>query len=164
MEASEALRQTIGKVLGRIPSGVFVLTVKHEGRATAMLASWVQQAAFAPPAVSVALAKGRSVAEMIRASDRFALSIIAKEDTALMRRYARGVKENEDAFAGTRTLDGAAVGIPVLADALGYLECDVLSTCDFGGDHELFIGEVIGGAILREGQSFSHLRGNGFHY
>ena len=57
MEPSDPLTQTIGKVLGRIPSGIFVLTVKHDGRATAMLASWVQQAAFAPPAISVALAK-----------------------------------------------------------------------------------------------------------
>ena len=73
----------MGKVLGRIPSGVFVLTVKSEGRATAMLASWVQQVGFTPPAICVALGKGRSVAEMIRASDAFALSIIAKDDTAL---------------------------------------------------------------------------------
>ena len=29
--------------LGRIPSGLFVLTLRHGGRETGMLASWVQQ-------------------------------------------------------------------------------------------------------------------------
>ncbi|MBC8108463.1 MAG: hypothetical protein H7Z14_17895, partial [Anaerolineae bacterium] len=41
----------IGKALGRIPSGVFVLTAAHAGERMAMLASWVQQAAFEPPAI-----------------------------------------------------------------------------------------------------------------
>ncbi len=164
MHHTDPAQLAIGKVLGRVPSGIFVLTVKHEGKATAMLASWVQQAAFAPPAVSVALAKGRAVAEMIRASDRFALSIIAKDDTSLMKRYARGVNEDEDAFAGVKTTVAPIVGVPVLADALGYLECRLISTCDFAADHELFIGEVVGGALLRDGYAFAHQRGNGFHY
>src|SRR3982750_2521166 len=48
------LRQTVGRALGRIPSGVFILTTIAEppGRfPLAMMVSWVQQAAFAPPAV-----------------------------------------------------------------------------------------------------------------
>ncbi len=40
----------IAQVLGRIPSGIFVLTVGDDtGRETGMLASWVQQASFDPP-------------------------------------------------------------------------------------------------------------------
>jgi flavin reductase (DIM6/NTAB) family NADH-FMN oxidoreductase RutF len=128
-----------------------------------MLASWVQQAAFEPPAVSVAIAKGRPIAELIRASRQLALSIIAKEDTTLMKRYARGLKDDEDPFAGVHTRIGS-LGAPILTDALAWLECRLLHTCDFGGDHEIFVAEVVAGAMLRDGYAFAHQRGNGFHY
>ena len=54
---------------------------------------------------------------MIRASRQFALSIIPKEDTTLMKSYARGLKDDEDPFAGVRTRRRLS-GLPVLTDAL----------------------------------------------
>jgi len=155
--------QHIGKPLGRIPSGVFILTAAHAGRSAAMLASWVQQAAFNPPAISVALAKGRPIADLIRASNRLAISIIPENDKSLMKHYARGVKEGEDPFAGVAT-QRLASGIPILSDALVWLEAEVIHIYDFGGDHELVVAKVIDGALLREGTAFAHQRGNGFHY
>jgi len=163
MHHTDPAKLSIGKALGRVPSGVYVLTASHEGQASAMLASWVQQAAFAPPAVSVAIANGRPIAELIRASRQFALSIVARDDTTLMKKYARGLKEGEDPFAGVHTRAGT-LGVPILSDALGYLECGLLHTCDFGGDHELFLAEVVAAEMLRDGYAFAHQRGNGFHY
>ena len=163
MHHTNPAKLSIGKALGRLPSGVYVLTARHGDTTTAMLASWVQQAAFEPPAVSIAIAKGRDVAEMIRASRQFALSIIAKDDTTLMKKYARGLKDDEDPFAGVHARPGS-LGLPVLTDALAYLECRLLHTCDFGWDHELFVGEVVTGQMLHDGYAFAHQRGNGFHY
>ena len=163
MHHTDPAKLSIGKALGRVPSGVYVLTASHDGRSTAMLASWVQQAAFAPPSVSVAIATGRPIAEMIRASRQFALSIIARDDTTLMKKYARGVKDDENPFAGVRTRLGS-LGAPILTDALAYLECRLLHACDFGADHDLFLAEVVAGEMLRDGYAFAHQRGNGFHY
>jgi flavin reductase (DIM6/NTAB) family NADH-FMN oxidoreductase RutF len=163
MYHTDPAQLSIGKALGRVPSGVYVLTAAHDGTATAMLASWVQQAAFAPPSVSVAIAKGRSIADMIRASRQFALSIIARDDTTLMKKYARGLTDGENPFAGVRTRPGS-LGLPILTDALAYLECRLVRACDFGADHELFLAEVVAGAMLRDGYAFAHQRGNGFHY
>jgi len=163
MHHTDPARLDIARALGRVPSGVYILTAAHAGSASAMLASWVQQAAFAPPAVSVALARDRRIAELIRASEHFALSIVLKEDTSLMKRYARGVHDDQDAFAGVRT-HPTGIAVPALADALAVLECRVLHICDFGGDHELYVGEVLAGHTLRDGHPFTHVRGNGFHY
>ena len=164
----EALKNTVGRALGRVPSGVFVLTTGAAGaggeaRPQAVMVSWVQQTSFHPPAVSVAVAKGRPVGPAIRAAGRFALSILPQDDTSLMKKYARGVPDGADPFDGVNTRPSPA-GVPVLTDALGFLECRLLTVCDFGGDHELFIGEVTAGELLRDGQAFSHQRGNGFHY
>jgi flavin reductase (DIM6/NTAB) family NADH-FMN oxidoreductase RutF len=49
----------IATALGRIPSGLFVVTWCDGGSDRCMLASWVMQAGFAPPQVSVAIGESR---------------------------------------------------------------------------------------------------------
>src|SRR5207248_1846356 len=97
---TDEVKHSIGKALGKVPSGVYILTATHGGRSTALLASWVQQAAFDPPAVSIALAKDRPVRTMIDGGGVFALSVLAKDDIQLMKKYARGIPEGDDPFAG----------------------------------------------------------------
>jgi len=160
----EHVKQTIGKALGRVPSGVYIVTTQHEGQPLAMMASWVQQASFAPPAISIAIGNDRPVAiALSEPRATFALSVLGDGDHALMKKYARGVPEGADPFEGIRTRR-APGGSAVLADALAYLECRVLKYCDFGGDHAIFIAEVTAGELLKDGHPFTHLRGNGFHY
>jgi flavin reductase (DIM6/NTAB) family NADH-FMN oxidoreductase RutF len=159
----DEIRNTIGKALGRIPSGVFVMTTAHEGRSAAMLASWVQQTSFQPPTVTVAIAPDRPVVPLIRGSKRFALSIIPDNDTTLMKRYARGIKPGEDPFAGMRTIQTAA-GLVAFADGLAWLDCRLIDVFAFNCDHDLYVAEITAGHLLREGSSFMHQRGSGFHY
>ncbi|HEX8521603.1 MAG TPA: flavin reductase family protein [Tepidisphaeraceae bacterium] len=159
----DEIKNTIGKALGKIPSGVYIVTAEHGGKATAMLASWVQQAAFAPPAITIAIAPDRPIAQLIAQSKKFAVSITPETDTTLMKRFARGLKPDEDPFAGLSTLTTPS-GQRFFADALAWLDCRLLQTCTFGGDHQLIIAEVTSGALLGEGKSFAHQRGNGFHY
>jgi flavin reductase (DIM6/NTAB) family NADH-FMN oxidoreductase RutF len=172
MRPDPELRNTVGRALGRIPSGVFVLSARGvppgggaagDAPASGMLASWAQQASFDPPAVCVAVAKGRPMREMILASRRFALSVLGDGDADLMRRFARPRPPSEDNFAGVDTL-AAPSGLPVLARALAWLDCELLDTLDFGGDHDLFVARATAGELLRQGHSFTHVRGNGFHY
>ena len=163
MAISEELKHTVGKALGRIPSGVFILTAAHGGERTAMMASWVQQASFEPPAVTVAMAKGRPIANLVRASKKFALSVIPEGDTSLMKRYARGIKPGEDPFEGVETFHTPG-GLPAIKSALAWLEGELVSTCEFGGCHELLIARVTAGSMLHEGKAFTHQRGSGFHY
>jgi flavin reductase (DIM6/NTAB) family NADH-FMN oxidoreductase RutF len=160
---SEHLRATVGRALGRVPSGVYILTARHGDTPAAMMVSWVQQASFQPPAVSVAVQKDRPVREMIHASRSFALAVVGEGDTSLMKKYARGIAPGEDPFEGVDVIQTPG-GMTVPSAALAWLECAVQSVCDFGGDHELVVARVTDGALLREGASFTHLRGNGFHY
>jgi flavin reductase (DIM6/NTAB) family NADH-FMN oxidoreductase RutF len=163
MPITEELKNSLGRPMGRIPSGVYILTAAHNGARQAMLASWVQQASFDPPAVSIALAKQRPISALIHASSYLALSIVPAGDTSLMRRYARGIPEGQDPFEGIATV-ATPMGIPALADSLACLECRVLRTLDFGADHELLIAGVTAAQMLREGAPFTHVRGSGFHY
>lgn len=165
MQVPDDVKLTIGRALGRIPSGVFILTAVHDNQPLAMMASWVQQVAFQPPSVSIAIAKERPAHAALSANPgaAFALSVIADGDTALMKKYARGIAPGADPFEGVR-ITRTANGTIILADALAYLECRVTKVCELDTDHDLFIAEVVAGQMLKEGPSFTHLRGNGFHY
>ena len=49
----------LAAALGRVPSGLFVLTIRRGSAETGMLVSWVQQCSFDPPLVSLAVQRGR---------------------------------------------------------------------------------------------------------
>jgi len=163
MAISEEFKHTVGKALGRIPSGLFILTASHGGKSDAMLASWVQQASFDPPTISIAVGKGRGIVDLIKTGKTLVISVLPEGDTSLMKRYARGLKPGEDPFAGVEIVTTAGGGV-AMKSAVAWLECRLLQTCDFGADHELVIAQVIHGELLHPGQSFTHQRGNGFHY
>jgi len=163
MAIADHMKQVLGRPIGRIPSGVYILTAASGDHHMAMLASWVQQASFDPPCLSIAVAKDRPILEVIRESGRVALSVLPEKDTTLMKKYARGIGPAEDAFAGV-TIVTTPGGLRAMDAALAWLECKVVKECDFGGDHLVVVAEVTGAAMLREGQPFVHVRGSGFHY
>ncbi len=154
----------LGAALGRVPSGLFILTVRDgDGRATGMLASWVQQAGFEPPMVSVALHRDRYVAEWVRASGRFVLNQVPAGNKTLLRHFGKGFAPDAPAFDGVR-IDREHPAGPVLAEALGYLIVEAAGEVA-GGDHVVMLGRVVeGGMIDGEGHPLVHVRQNGLHY
>src|SRR5215472_10277176 len=93
--------------LGRVPSGLFILTVRREGRATGMLASWVQQAGFEPPMLTVAVQRDRYVGDWIAVSGRFVLNQVRAGQKTLLRHFARSIPPEADAFEGLALRDDA---------------------------------------------------------
>src|SRR5436305_135654 len=89
-ESSRPPVSPLGQALGRVPSGLFVLTVRWDGRETGMLASWVQQAGFEPPMLTVALKADGLVREWVERSGSFVLNQIATGQKMLLRHFARG--------------------------------------------------------------------------
>ena len=101
MSEPRPMNSDLGAALGRVPSGLFILTVRgDDGRATGMLASWVQQAGFEPPMVSVALHKDRYVADWVRAAGRFVLNQVPAGNKTLLRHFGKGFDPGVPAFEG----------------------------------------------------------------
>jgi flavin reductase (DIM6/NTAB) family NADH-FMN oxidoreductase RutF len=148
--------------LGRIPSGLFIVTLARPGVETGMLASWVQQCSFKPPLVSLAMQRGRAITELLPKGSKFTLNILESSQTDMIAHFGKGFAPNEDAFQGldvTREQDQG----PILTEALAYLVCQVNDRYP-AGDHELFLAELIGGGVLDDGQPMIHVRKNGTHY
>jgi len=162
-ESQQQAGLELSQALGRIPSGIYILTVRYEEHSTGMLASWVQQAGFEPPTLSVAVRRDRYVAKWIESSRRFTLNQVAKGNKNLVRHFGRGFEPGAPAFEGLELLDEAS-GNPVLASAMAFLDTEVLSSC-LSGDHQIFLSRIVGGRILNsDSEPMIHVRHNGFHY
>jgi flavin reductase (DIM6/NTAB) family NADH-FMN oxidoreductase RutF len=152
----------LAAALGRVPSGLFILTARRGEAETGMLASWVQQCAFEPPYISLAIQRDRPLREWLNEGSLFLVNILDDSQTDMIVHFGRGFQPDEPAFSGIE-LQRSPSGAAVLADALAYLECRVAGRCPVG-DHDLFLGEVIGGQMLSEGHPMVQVRKSGFHY
>ena len=160
------LQAVIAPVLGRIPSGVFILCAGNDqGSKTGMLASWVQQAAFEPPQVTVAVNKSRFLNQWLKLDSPVTLNQVAKGDSTLLKHFGKGFEPDADAFEGIATATGKN-GQLILSDALGSLEGTVSGQFE-AGDHILYLVTITfahAPANLTTNEPFVHIRKNGFNY
>ena len=145
--AMKSLDGDLDKALGRLSGGLYVVTARQEERASAMVASWVSQASFEPPGITVAVAKDRAIEALMQVGDRFVLNILREDNhQGLLRHFLKRFPPGADRFAGVSTLDGVAEGGPVLGDALAFLGCRVLQRME-GPDHWIIYAEVEQGNV-----------------
>jgi flavin reductase (DIM6/NTAB) family NADH-FMN oxidoreductase RutF len=143
------------RVLWSMPTGLFVVGSRSGDSANLMTANLVMQVSTSPKLVAVAVETGSVTAGLVGQSSRFSISILARADRSVVRRFVKPVDDLE--FGPDRTLtamQGEAVievagGVPVLASAAGWLACELRQTVELavapgeGGSHGLFIGEVV---------------------
>lgn len=152
----------LAAALGRIPSGLFILTARHGDAETGILISWVQQCSFEPPQLTLALKHGRGIVDWLKKDATLVLNILDNSQTDMVVHFGRGFELGEPAFTGVE-VERHGKSPPILSEALAYLECRVVSRHAVG-DHELFVGEVTGGKMLSEGRPMVHVRKSGLHY
>jgi flavin reductase (DIM6/NTAB) family NADH-FMN oxidoreductase RutF len=160
---SAATNDGLAAALARIPSGLFIVTWRDDGTDRGMLASWVMQAGFSPPAVTVAVAPGR---ELLAAIDRglpFVINILGDTQRALLARFGRPAAPGEDPFADL--VVQRAGDMPVLAEAAGWLECHAAGrVAADGSDHVVVLATVTAAGASGDRQPLVHLRKNGLRY
>ena len=157
----------VGLAMGRLPSGLFVLTAASGEQRMGIVVSFVQQACLNPPMVTVAIAKGRPIMPLISESRQFGLCQLAQDDRVMARKFAKfnNAAITEDPFLGFELIQGVMPKLPILANTLAYMECELVSHMDIEGDHDLFIGAVRGGRLRQsDSQPLIRLRDSGQDY
>ena len=122
-----------------IPSPVGVVTVEVSGEAAGLTVDSFGSLSIDPPLVGVALGRHAALLELIRESGAFAISVLASDQEHLAQHFARGVPPIAH-WTGIETTRGE-LGAPLIADALGWIECRLAFAHEVG-DHTLFVGEA----------------------
>jgi flavin reductase (DIM6/NTAB) family NADH-FMN oxidoreductase RutF len=152
----------MASALGRVPTGLYVVTTLSGGAPVGFVGSFAMQMGFAPPVMAVAVGKDRAHLAAIRASGKFALSILDKSTESVMGRFFRKYEPGAGPFDGLE-LAHAAGGTPVIPSALAWMECKLTGE-HATGDHVVVFGEVVDAKLCREGEPSIHLRKNGLGY
>jgi len=160
----KSLDNDLDKALGRLSGGLYIITAQKNDAASAMLASWVAQASLEPLGISIAVAKDRAIESFMHVGDRFVLNVLEEGNyQPLMKHFLKRFPPGADRFAGIKTYP-AANGSPILADALAYLECEVVSRMECS-DHWIVYSRVDTGRVSKpDSLTAVHHRKVGNHY
>jgi len=123
--------QELRELMRRVPAGVAVVTVDVEGERLGLTVGSLVSLSLEPPLVGVSISRQAALHELLRRSGGFAVSLLAAGQEWLAQHFAHGVA----------TREGAA-GAPLLAGALGWIECRTWAEYA-AGDHTLFVGEAL---------------------
>jgi flavin reductase (DIM6/NTAB) family NADH-FMN oxidoreductase RutF len=130
------------RIMGLFATGVTVVTTRLGEEVNGMTANAVVSLSLDPPLLLVAVDRQGSMYQSLKQSDCFAVSILARNQEHLSRRFAEvGPKD----FSGLE-LEEAATGAPILAGALAFADCRLVEVL-VGGDHDIFIGELVAGEL-----------------
>lgn len=150
-------------VLRHFPYGLYAVTVAHDGEEHGMTANWVTQAAFEPPMIAVAVENASKTIGMIRDAHHFAVNLFQQGQRELAGKLGRSSDQAPHKLKGIKTKPAPVSGTPVLADALGWVECRVVATLP-AGDHTLVLGEIVAAGVEHDGAQALTLQEAGFKY
>jgi flavin reductase len=128
------------KIMGHWATGVTVVTTDGEAGSHGLTANAVASLSLDPPLLLVAVDKRAATLDYLKKNGCFAVNILRLDQEEVSKRFATpGPKDFSDLNINT-----AATGSPILADCLAYLDCRVSEILP-GGDHEIFVGEIVAG-------------------
>ena len=146
------------RLLWKMPSGLYLLGAMSEGRRNLMTLNWAMQVAQSPKLIGVAVECDAVTNQLIAISGLFTLSILHRDDRAVVRKFVRPAEDDRTTMtlSGIAYRDAPTTGLPVLASAIGYLECRVTERLDLGS-HTLYIGEIVDLDGSNEGEKMTVL-------
>jgi flavorubredoxin/flavin reductase (DIM6/NTAB) family NADH-FMN oxidoreductase RutF len=161
---SGAKTDRVEQAVGRIVGSMTIVTTQQGDLSGAMLASWVSQATFSPPGLTIAVAKDRAIESLMHKDGKFVLNILEQgKHIPIMKQFLKPFAPGENRFVGINT-ETAANGCPILTDSLAYLECNVENRLECG-DHWLIYATVDSGKVFNPtGVTAVHHRKSGSHY
>ncbi|MDM9384321.1 diflavin flavoprotein [Chlorogloeopsis sp. ULAP01] len=160
----KALDNDLERSLGRLSSGLYIITARKGDVKSAMLASWVMQASMNPLGIAIAVAKDRAIESLLHVGDRFILNVLEEDNyQSLMKHFLKRFSPGADRFAGIKTYS-ASNGCPILAEALAYMECEVTMRMECS-DHWIIYSNVQTGRVAKiDALTAVHHRKVGNHY
>lgn len=127
--------------MGQLASGVTVVTMRSGEQDHGFTATSFTSLSLDPMLVLVCVVNGQRGQAMIEQARHFAVNILSADQKPLGGRFADPTAT--DRFTGL-DFTRATTGAPILPGNLAWVDCRLHSTMP-GGDHTIFVGEVVAG-------------------
>ncbi|MFI2652156.1 flavin reductase family protein [Micromonospora fulviviridis] len=141
-DAAREERRRLRRLLATFATGVTVMTVGGD-RPHGMTANSFTSVSLDPPLVLVCVDRRTVMHACLDTASVFGVSVLSARHASVARFFAdpnRPVGSEE--FAGVTTQPGQRTGVPLIADALAWFECEVWRRYD-GGDHTIVVGRLL---------------------
>jgi flavin reductase (DIM6/NTAB) family NADH-FMN oxidoreductase RutF len=158
------------RVLWALPTGLYLIGSRDGDAVNLMTANLVVQVCLEPKLVAAAVEAVSVTADLMERGGAFSVSILARQDKDVVRRFVKPVQDvvrdgtgSVTAMSGHEVREVGPTRLPVLAARAGYLACTLVRQEPLGS-HTLFIGEVgeVGGEpadVLRMEDTRMHYGG-----
>lgn len=126
------------ELLAGVCAPVTVVTTTVAGTPFGATVSSFASLSLDPPLISVAFDRSSAMLSRIQQAGRFGVNLLGQAQDDLAMVFAR---RSDDRFAGVDWY--ADSGLPRLAEAAGWIECELYQSVQ-GGDHLMLFGLVVG--------------------
>ena len=140
--------------------GVYILSSVNEGEYCVSTITWVSQASFEPPMISVCIKRNSASYEIVKKRGEFILHLLGDNQKELASTFFKPtIFENEKLNGQEFSLEN---NLPLLKDIPAYIQCKVVKILE-NGDHPLFLAEVVDAKINNDSNPLE-LRKTGWTY
>jgi len=136
---SQPLPREFRRTLGCFPTGVAVVTtVTRDNDPIGVTVNSFSSVSLDPPLILWSLARTAWSLPHFVSARSFGINILARHQQDICIAFSRNVKDRFEGVSWHRGIDG----IPILDDTVATLQCRQRTRYD-GGDHEIFVGQVL---------------------
>jgi len=153
------------RAVGHIPTSVTAITSHIREVDSIMLCSWISQASFNPPAITLSISKKNSPEGLFLLNSKFIVNVLgAGKEKGAMKLLNKGFRSGNDCFEGYEIERDETTNCAMLKDAASYMKCTVTDRMDTG-DHWLLLATIEDGKVLdAKSPTFFHHRRTGSQY
>ncbi len=144
-------------IIGHFATGVSVITAAAGEELQGMTANSVTSLSLDPVMVLICVEKTTHTHRVLEEGGAFTVNILGEHQEDVSRIFARRGEPEIGELRGQPFIIGTT-GAPRLEDCLAFLECRIADVLD-GGDHSIFLGEVINEGIVNDVQPLLFFRG-----
>jgi flavin reductase (DIM6/NTAB) family NADH-FMN oxidoreductase RutF len=160
-------RRWLRAMMGRFATGVTVVAARYGPLLAGMTANAVASVSIDPPLLLVAINQSSETHQAIVDSHSFAISVLSGDQQPLAECFAQPTSAAKLQRFCDAPWHEAETGSPILDGAIAFFDCRITATHP-GGDHVIFIGEIVaagydeaGDPLLWFGSQYRHLAREG---
>jgi flavin reductase (DIM6/NTAB) family NADH-FMN oxidoreductase RutF len=130
-------------MMARFATGVTVVAARHGPLLAGMTANAIASISIDPPLMMASIGRRSETHVAITGSHSFAVSVLAADQRRLADCFAQATTASKLQHFCDAPWHEGETGSPILDGAIAFFDCRLVAQHP-GGDHTIFIGEIVG--------------------